>query len=746
MKKDHCLFLLSMLACFLFIPMLKAQTVTVTVNSSDKRQNITGIGAQFYEDQKDDLLYDIGISVGRIWFGAATGWWNEPSNDNADPNTLNLSAFTEVSATKVNAVKEAVNKGVKFFITVGSPPEWQKDTTSSLLWWKILQSQGKPYADYRTAYYAGGKLLPSMYAEFGEFVTGCVKKYYEQIGSYPFAVSPQNEPEFPEPYFSCVYTGSEMVEATKAIGNALAAASLSSQVKIIFAEQTFVQGNVLPWAQLANADALCKNYIHAFANHAYSEDPNGGGMASPTQWAQLYAESQKTPVKEMWMTEGGPGYGTQSLISIALGGASEFYKAMKYGNCNLFSVYSFSKTEPPRYYSIKNMVRYIRPGAYRINAVSSDTSYIWPLVFKHDTHHSLTIYVVNNDTKDRNVKFTGLSGTVEAFQTTAQKQCEWVGQYNLNNEIPLPAQSITTLVSCTDNKLPVLTMPDTIVLIKNNSKTITLTGINDGGDGGQTLSLSVWNMIGGANIFSSITSSYTSPNTSATISITPKTDQTGSSRLYICLKDNSSAMNGMFNEKIISVPIYVLPYINRPPTMDNVPDVTYPKSLINTTQLIFLSGVTDGNDGKQKLTLSATSSVPSVATVSTQGATLVKITPKTEGTTTITLTLSDDGINAGGGSGTTIKTFKVTVGNSNTVENFHEETLIFPNPAHQKITLQTSNSYHQYQIMNLQGSIMLEGILLNGNNEIDISSLSAGIYFIRLTGNNKTAGSRFIVQ
>ena len=141
-----------------------------------------------------------------------------------------------------------------------------------------------------------------------------------------------------------------MVANTKAMIDQLAARG--SNVKVINTELTGNDPiNVINWATASNNDASCKNML-AFSIHAYSDDPMGGGMASPSVWAQLYTEANRISAfkKEVWQTEGGPGYSnTTSLIDISIGGALEFYKAMRYGNCNLFTVYGFGRNEPVGY-------------------------------------------------------------------------------------------------------------------------------------------------------------------------------------------------------------------------------------------------------------------------------------------------------------------------------------------------------------------------------------------------------------
>ena len=746
--------LTAFIACA-FILSISAQT-TITVNTTDKKQNIRGMGAQWNESMKDDLINDIGVAVIRLWFGAGTGYWDETTNDNNDTTVLDLTKFSTISPSNVAALQEAQKRGSIFFITVGSPPIWMKDTTSSYMFWKVLQAKGEPatyYMIYRTAYDAGGELKTSMMSEFGEFVLGATKKFYEQLGFYPYAVSTQNEPEFPEPYFSCVYSGTTMRDATKAIGRFLAK-DAAIPTKVMMAELTAqnTSGAVLSWPALINNDAQGKNIVSIFGLHAYSDDPMGGGMGSPSVWAKLYAESQRVaPVKEMWQTEGGPGYSdTKSILEIAMGGASEFYKAMKFGNCNVFCVYGFGRNESTRYSSIKNMIRYIRPGSYRVtaNTNASDSTYILPLVFKDDTKGYTTIYIANTASVNKTVKMTGLTGNFDAFQTTSSKNCEWIGSLNVANDIVYPANSITTLINCTKNKLPNINPVDTIVILKNGStKIVNLSGITDGGDGGQKIILSARAQDDGPAIFNSVSTTYTSPNTTGTLNISPKSDQTGNSVIYLSVKDNSTAMDSMFNEKVLGIPIYIIPFVNRAPSFDDIADVTYQKNQINVMQILMLTSVVDGNDGSQTLTLSATSSNAAVATVVAAGKSQLKITPKAEGTVTITVTLTDNGVNVGGGKGSVTKTFKVIVGNGIYLETVKTDNTIFPNPAHDKVTIMNEGLVYQaYSVFDMNGRIVLQGILPDEQNVVNTADLVSGVYIVKLINGSNALSAKLIIE
>ena len=62
-----------------------------------------------------------------------------------------------------------------------------------------------------------------------------------------------------------------------------------------------------------------------------------------------------------------------------------------------------------------------------------------------------------------------------------------------------------------------------------------------------------------------------------------------------------------------------------------------------------------------------------------------------------------------------------------------DEVKISPNPAKNILYIQTGNSNSElYQVIDVYGNILMEGSLLN--NFIDIESLNAGVYYLKLHG------------
>lgn len=81
------------------------------------------------------------------------------------------------------------------------------------------------------------------------------------------------------------------------------------------------------------------------------------------------------------------------------------------------------------------------------------------------------------------------------------------------------------------------------------------------------------------------------------------------------------------------------------------------------------------------------------------------------------------------------------------VNEINEDITIFPNPARNTIIVEFSNDIEAYNCLELlacNGKLIRKIDILSDRIEIDIKELNNGIYFIRLTGNEKTTLKRII--
>ena len=696
-----------------FVACLHAQ-VAVTIDPLSKKQTITGLGTCTTSSLINDHLYDMGSSMIRLSILGTPGL-EDVHNDNADPNNLDLSAFTWPQSF-IDIAKAAQQTKTKVIVNAFSPPAWMKSN-----------------GDVNN----GGYLIDSLYEEFGEWALGCVKAFRQQAGFDMYAFGPQNEPEFPEPYPSCIYTPQQLMKASKWIGRKFDSAGIN--VKIFHGEILFAQSHALQFFQAVNNDSICKKYVDAFAIHISDNDGlnvTGTGMAS-TWYKLCYNEClREEPRKEFWLTEDSDmdGYKQNGvpLMDACLLEACQFYNGMYYGNLSTWLYCADNSRQAQQvYYLYKQLFRFIRPHAVRVFSSANDPD-IYTLAFVNDSVKATTIVLINKGNTEKNVtvNLPSSPGVFDIFRTSATEYCEHVGKTDLSRVV-LPARSISSLVHVEGNRLPTIDNIDTIVVLKNSSGTIPLTDISDGGEGNQTVTLSVFSTM--PTYFTTLSVQYTSPDSSATLTYTCAYNITGEALLGITIDDHSPVMDGFYSQKTMFVKFIIIPYINKAPTFDSIPDQYFSQETFNTEKTLLLTGVSDGNGGIQKLSLSAISSNPDILNVTTTGTSMLKLTPRKDGTVTITVTLKDDGNTYLGGKNSLTRTFKVVCGTGNAMSREDESLSVFPDPVSDVLYLRGNEEIVSCEIYDLQGKGYGKKIVGQREFSIEMQDLPAGIYFVHIT-------------
>lgn len=96
--------------------------------------------------------------------------------------------------------------------------------------------------------------------------------------------------------------------------------------------------------------------------------------------------------------------------------------------------------------------------------------------------------------------------------------------------------------------------------------------------------------------------------------------------------------------------------------------------------------------------------------------------------------------------GTTLVTITCVTANGIADVSSKNDLIIFPNPAHDELFLQTDlsmNETKEISIVNMLGTIVYSGTM-NGNKNINISLLPSGVYSVELTGGSAVIRKRFI--
>jgi hypothetical protein len=197
-------------------------------------------------------------------------------------------------------------------------------------------------------------------------------------------------------------------------------------------------------------------------------------------------------------------------------------------------------------------------------------------------------------------------------------------------------------------------------------QSVNLSGIGDGNGGTQTLSISAGSSNPGLIPTPGVT--YTSPNSTGSISYTPVANQSGSAVITVTVMDNGGTAGGGVNSFARTFTVNVTA-VNDPPTLNAIAN---PASIPVGAglQTVNLSGISAGlGDPAQVLSISAVSNNtalipnPSVIYTSPNSTGSISYTPLPgqQGSATITVTVTDNGGTANGGVNTVTRNFTQTV-------------------------------------------------------------------------------------
>ncbi len=192
---------------------------------------------------------------------------------------------------------------------------------------------------------------------------------------------------------------------------------------------------------------------------------------------------------------------------------------------------------------------------------------------------------------------------------------------------------------------------DVDVLESSPETTVDLTGISDGDEGLQGITITASS--DNTGLVPNPQVDYTSGATGS-LRFTPVTNENGSATITLTLTDNGGTANGGIDTRQVTFAINVTG-VNTPPTIDGVIAQEYIED--DDATPISVSGITDGGDGGQNLTLSAVEAngagkLENISVEYNQGETTATVNynlvPNANGNTTIRVVVKDNGGTADG--------------------------------------------------------------------------------------------------
>jgi len=516
-------------------------TSAVTIDLNTKYQTMRGVGA-FLDDAvkpySSQYIDDFGASVARI---GVIGNQLEPLNDNDDPYVLDRSALN-YKAFDWDFYKDLQSKGVEHFIlTIWSVPAWMKQNASEDYF----------MASAITMEATDNKVDTTMYQEYAEYAVALVKTFKEKAGIDLYGIGLQNEPGFCEPYPSAILSPAMFVKLINVVGRRFVLEGI--KCRLYMAEQVLGQSqySVDQYLQAVQQDPEAWKYTDVQAVHGYAGDGISAYTANCSQWTTLFNNVQAAPhPKEYWMTETEPASAAWSDILSNIGAMSTAFSC---GNISLWTQWGYvghyvaQGKSTQLNYAQSQFAKFAKPGSVRVSATSADNNLlINTFVNTSKYNKNLATVIINKATTPVSIKLTGanIPATFDVYQTYyLQNFNKTVGGAQKDVAYLLPAQSITTFVAPLTNAAPTIdAVADKVVNKNSGEQVITLTGITDGGDGNQTLTITP-TIATGATTISNVHVDYYSPENTAKLYYTPVNNQSGNASIKIEVADNGSVNN-----------------------------------------------------------------------------------------------------------------------------------------------------------------------------------------------------------
>lgn len=438
-----------------------ASSFDVTINKSVQHQTIDGFGffgamdswwsspSTLWSDAwGDQIINDLGITIWRNEYYPPADQYSGQDADWAKQSPI-------VSALKAKADQYDVD--LKFVFTVWSPPSSMKVAVSN-----NTRQIGTPHP-YGTK--QGGALDPTKYTQFANWLNDGIE-LYQDLGINVYAISPQNEPFFVQSYNSCWYKQEWYPEM---LVNAIPMVkSAHPNVKIFGSENMLeIESADNNWQWFYHKQILdnstAQNNLDILAVHGYSD---GVAPTSGSTLAQLWTSSKQhfaTPMgKRQWMTETSGYQDSWSADPGAFSLALDIMSGLNYGDITAWIWWSGSNdpnsttigefslmnglNKGKKYYASKQYYRYIRPGAVRVDAASTNSN-VFVSAFQNTAQGTHTIVLINASSSTQNVTVGGanLPSSFTVFRTSSTDNCANVGTFSTGSSLSLPGRSIVTL-------------------------------------------------------------------------------------------------------------------------------------------------------------------------------------------------------------------------------------------------------------------------------------------------------------
>jgi len=412
----------------------------VTVNLSQARQTIQGIGGQNFKWGADEVLFGklVGgpmsavhqftlnaLKPSPIYVVVPMILW-EPDNDNGDPQQFNWAAFGVGNEAGFDAIfrqmQDYQSRGLRITATMTPSPAWLKTMLPNPDQW-----------------------IPEFVESIAAFLVRAKQTYGVTVDRFAIG-EPENNPWL---------TPAVIVRVVKEAGARFAALGLPTRLDASNASAP----SAISYATATLQDSQARSYVGDLAYHSWGAE---NGPNTLLQDIAGLAQQYNLPVT---VPEFGEDPGTFSYAPPVFSGwshawrmAKMYSRVLRYSRASVTDAGGFDQYYPmvdpvtltpyPLYYVTKQLIDHLPAGTQVVEA-SADAAVVWPLAAKHVGKDHFMIQVLNTAFTPIETTLEGLPNTSLTLERTRQgENLVSAGSYTPVGgrlALTLPSQSISLL-------------------------------------------------------------------------------------------------------------------------------------------------------------------------------------------------------------------------------------------------------------------------------------------------------------
>lgn len=432
---------LGLIAGILLLTVGAAFGVEITIDMGQTYQTIEGLGlcgvpdmyrvkvGPFYEQAPfepfaDTLIREIGITMLR-------GFDTESCAFNPSPGEYVITDGVRAELERnryLKAVADSAEQILRYSPNIFSPPGWMK-------------ANGECAGGEESTFASNSQnsLLSEHYEDFGALCARYIEICRDTFGLDVYALGPQNEPYFNEPYASCSYgNGSHYAQMLAVVGPAIRQANPAT---LIYGVEHMAWAYP-SWESGVMANAQARDYLDRFAVH---------GAVGPTDTdTGAFDNIRGDHERPLWLSEFNWG---EQTYSEALGYGRAVMKGLTSGNMSGYMAggglwNNSAGTKYPGYYINAQFFSFVRPGMKRIDATCADQD-VMVGAFADESVGSFSVVLINNSTSPVDIDLSATGGVLPdqlgMRRTTATEGFVDMGLVSSSTTVSLPAESIVSL-------------------------------------------------------------------------------------------------------------------------------------------------------------------------------------------------------------------------------------------------------------------------------------------------------------